>query len=172
MALPHRFGKEKTILVFAKGDKAEEARKAGAAHVGDADLIEKIKGGWLDFDVGGRHPRHDEGRRQARADPRPARASCRTPRRRPSPSTSRRPSTSCARAASSTGPTRAGWCTWRSASSPWTPAQLNENALAFISEIFRKRPADLKGDYVKSIVMSSTMGPGVKLSPKDKAFAA
>jgi large subunit ribosomal protein L1 len=53
-----------------------------------------------------------------------------------------------------------------------TPAQLNENALAFISEIFRKRPADLKGDYIKSIVMSSTMGPGVKLSPKDKAFAA
>ena len=51
MALPHRFGKEKTILVFAKGDKAEEARKAGATHVGDDDLIEKIKGGWLDFDV-------------------------------------------------------------------------------------------------------------------------
>jgi large subunit ribosomal protein L1 len=51
MALPHRFGKEKKILVFAKGDKAEEARKAGAAFVGDADLIEKIKGGWLDFDI-------------------------------------------------------------------------------------------------------------------------
>ena len=51
MAFPNMFGKEKKILVFAKGDKAEEARKAGAAFVGDADLIEKIKGGWLDFDV-------------------------------------------------------------------------------------------------------------------------
>ena len=51
MALPHLFGKEKQILVFAKGDKAEEARKAGAAFVGDNDLIDKIKGGWLDFDV-------------------------------------------------------------------------------------------------------------------------
>ena len=51
MALPHLFGKEKKILVFAKGDKAEEARKAGAAFVGDDDLIEKIKGGWLDFDI-------------------------------------------------------------------------------------------------------------------------
>ncbi len=49
LALPHLFGKDKQILVFAKGDKAEEARKAGAAFVGDNDLIEKIKGGWLDF---------------------------------------------------------------------------------------------------------------------------
>ena len=49
--LPHNFGQEKKILVFAKGDKAEEATKSGAAYVGDSDFIKKIKEGWLDFDV-------------------------------------------------------------------------------------------------------------------------
>ena len=66
---PHRFGKEKSVLVFAKGDKAEEARKAGAAYVGDNDLIEKIKGGWLDFDIAVANCRHDERRREARPNP-------------------------------------------------------------------------------------------------------
>ena len=50
--------------------------------------------------------------------------------------------------------------------------QITANAAAFIQEVVRKRPADLKGDYVQSIVLSSTMGPGVRLSPKDKAFVA
>ncbi|RPJ03684.1 MAG: 50S ribosomal protein L1, partial [Spirochaetaceae bacterium] len=47
LVFPHQFGKEKRILVFAKGAKADEAREAGATFVGDDDLIEKIKGGWL-----------------------------------------------------------------------------------------------------------------------------
>jgi large subunit ribosomal protein L1 len=51
LVLPHGFRAEKKILVFAKGDKAEEARANGAAFVGDQDLIEKIQGGWLDFDI-------------------------------------------------------------------------------------------------------------------------
>lgn len=49
--LPHLFGKEQKIIVFAKGEKVREAETAGAAFVGSADLIEKIKGGWLDFDI-------------------------------------------------------------------------------------------------------------------------
>ena len=51
LVLPHQFKGEKKILVFAKGAKAEEAKAAGAAYVGDSDLVEKIRGGWLDFDV-------------------------------------------------------------------------------------------------------------------------
>src|SRR5690606_13656578 len=51
LVLPHQFKGEKKILVFAKGDKAEEARKAGAAFVGDDDMIEKVRSGWSDFDV-------------------------------------------------------------------------------------------------------------------------
>jgi len=50
--------------------------------------------------------------------------------------------------------------------------QIAANATAFIQEVVRKRPSDLKGDYVQSIVLSSTMGPGIRLSPKDKAFVA
>jgi large subunit ribosomal protein L1 len=50
--------------------------------------------------------------------------------------------------------------------------QIRDNAVAFISEVIRRRPSDLKGDYVQSIVLSSTMGPGIRLSPKDKTFVA
>ena len=49
--LPNQFAAAKKVLVFAKGEKAEEAKEAGAAYVGDTDLVEKIKDGWLDFDV-------------------------------------------------------------------------------------------------------------------------
>ena len=50
VALPHGTGKDIRVLVFAKGEKAIEAREAGADFVGDADLIEQIQGGWLEFD--------------------------------------------------------------------------------------------------------------------------
>jgi large subunit ribosomal protein L1 len=50
VSLPHGTGKEVRVLVFAKGEKEKEAQEAGAEHVGGDDLIEKIKGGWLDFD--------------------------------------------------------------------------------------------------------------------------
>jgi large subunit ribosomal protein L1 len=171
MALPHRFGREKTILVFAKGDKAEEARKAGAAHVGDADLIERIKGGWLDFDVAVATPdmMKDVGKLGKILGQRGL---------MPNPKTQ----TVTFNLKEAIDELRKGRVEYRADKGgvvhlavgklSMTPAQLTENALAFISEIFRKRPADLKGDYVKSIVMSSTMGPGVKLSPKDKAFVA
>ncbi|MCX7032045.1 MAG: 50S ribosomal protein L1 [Spirochaetes bacterium] len=171
MALPHRFGRDKTILVFAKGDKAEEARKAGATHVGDADLIEKIKGGWLDFDVAVATPdmMKDVGKLGKILGQRGL---------MPNPKTQ----TVTFNLKEAIDELRKGRVEYRADKGgvvhlavgklSMTPAQLTENALAFISEIFRKRPADLKGDYVKSIVMSSTMGPGVKLSPKDKAFAA
>jgi large subunit ribosomal protein L1 len=171
MALPHRFGKEKTILVFAKGEKAEEARKAGATHVGDDDLIEKIKGGWLDFDVAVATPdmMKDVGKLGKILGQRGL---------MPNPKTQ----TVTFNLKEAIDELRKGRVEYRADKGgvvhlavgklSMTPAELNENALAFISEIFRKRPADLKGDYVKSIVLSSTMGPGVKLSPKDKAFAA
>ena len=171
MALPHRFGKEKSILVFAKGDKAEEARAAGAAHVGDDDLIEKIKGGWLDFDVAVATPdmMKDVGKLGKILGQRGL---------MPNPKTQ----TVTFNLKEAIDELRRGRVEYRADKGgvvhlavgklSMTPQQLSENALAFIQEVFKKRPADLKGDYVKSIVMSSTMGPGVKLSPKDKAFAA
>jgi large subunit ribosomal protein L1 len=171
MALPHLFGKEKTILVFAKGDKAEEARKAGAAFVGDADLIEKIKGGWLDFDVAVATPdmMKDVGKLGQILGRRGL---------MPNPKTQ----TVTFNIKEALDELKKGRVEYRAdkggvvhlavAKLSMGKDQIAANAVAFIQEVVRKRPSDLKGDYVQSIVLSSTMGPGVRLSPKDKTFVA
>ncbi len=171
MALPHRFGKEKKILVFAKGDKAEEARKAGAAFVGEADLIDKIKGGWLDFDVAVATPdmMKDVGKLGQILGRRGL---------MPNPKTQ----TVTFNIKEALDELRKGRVEYRADKGgvvhlavgkvSMEKDQIRENAVAFISEVIRRRPSDLKGDYIHSIVLSSTMGPGIRLSPKDKAFVA
>jgi large subunit ribosomal protein L1 len=171
MALPHLFGKDKQILVFAKGDKAEEARKAGAAFVGDADLIEKIKGGWLDFDIAVATPdmMKDVGKLGQILGRRGL---------MPNPKTQ----TVTFNIKEALDELKKGRVEYRAdkggvvhlavAKLSMGKEQITANAAAFIQEVVRKRPSDLKGDYVQSIVISSTMGPGVRLSPKDKAFVA
>jgi large subunit ribosomal protein L1 len=171
LALPYRFGKEKRILVFAKGDKAEEARAAGAAFVGDADLIEKIRGGWLDFDIAVATPdmMKDVGKLGQILGRRGL---------MPNPKTQ----TVTFNLKEALAELRQGRVEYRADKGgvvhlavgklSMTPEQLRDNAVTFIAEVIRKRPPDLKGDYIHSIVLSSTMGPGIRLSPKDKAFAA
>ncbi len=70
LVLPNGFRAEKKILVFAKGEKAEEAKEAGAVYVGDTDLIEKIRGGMARFRCGRGHTGYDERCRQTRPNPR------------------------------------------------------------------------------------------------------
>jgi len=171
LALPYQFGKEKKILVFAKGDKAEEARKAGAAYVGDNDLIEKIRGGWLDFDIAVATPdmMKDVGKLGQILGRRGL---------MPNPKTQ----TVTFNIKEALEELKKGRVEYRAdkggvvhlavAKLSMGKEQIVANASAFISEVVRKRPPDLKGDYVQSIVISSTMGPGVRLSPKDKAFVA
>ena len=171
MALPHLFGKEKRILVFAKGDKAEEARKAGAAYVGENDLIEKIKGGWLDFDIAVATPdmMKDVGKLGQILGRRGL---------MPNPKTQ----TVTFNIKEALEELKKGRVEYRAdkggvvhlavAKLSMGKEQIAANAMAFIQEVVRKRPADLKGDYVQSIVLSSTMGPGLRLSPKDKSFVA
>jgi large subunit ribosomal protein L1 len=171
MALPHLFGKEKQILVFAKGDKAEEARKAGAAFVGDSDLIDKIKGGWLDFDIAVATPdmMKDVGKLGQILGRRGL---------MPNPKTQ----TVTFNIKEALEELKKGRVEYRAdkggvvhlavAKLSMGKEQIAANAAAFIQEVVRKRPSDLKGDYVQSIVVSSTMGPGIRLSPKDKAFVA
>ncbi len=171
MALPHQFGKEKQILVFAKGDKAEEARKAGAAFVGDTDLIEKIRGGWLDFDIAVATPdmMKDVGKLGQILGRRGL---------MPNPKTQ----TVTFNIKEAMDELKKGRVEYRAdkggvvhlavAKLSMGREQIAANAQAFIQEVVRKRPSDLKGDYVQSIVLSSTMGPGVRLSPKDKSFVA
>jgi large subunit ribosomal protein L1 len=171
MALPHLFGKEKRILVFAKGDKAEEARKAGAAFVGDNDLIEKIRGGWLDFDIAVATPdmMKDVGKLGQILGRRGL---------MPNPKTQ----TVTFNIKEALDELKKGRVEYRAdkggvvhlavAKMSMGKEQIEANARAFIQEVVRKRPSDLKGDYVQSIVVSSTMGPGIRLSPKDKSFVA
>jgi large subunit ribosomal protein L1 len=171
MALPHLFGREKKVLVFAKGDKAEEARKAGAAFVGDADLIEKIKGGWLDFDVAVATPdmMKDVGKLGQILGRRGL---------MPNPKTQ----TVTFNIKEALDELKKGRVEYRADKGgvvhlavgkiSMEKDQIKENAVAFISEVIRRRPSDLKGDYINSIVLSSTMSPGVRVSPKDKTFVA
>jgi large subunit ribosomal protein L1 len=171
MGLPHLFGREKKILVFAKGDKAEEAKKAGAAFVGDSDLIEKIKGGWLDFDIAVATPdmMKDVGKLGQILGRRGL---------MPNPKTQ----TVTFNIKEAMDELRKGRVEYRADKGgvvhlavgklSMDKEQIRENAVAFISEVMKRRPPDLKGDYIHSIVLSSTMGPGIRISPKDKTFVA
>ena len=142
VVLPNQFMAQKRILVFAKGDKAEEAKAAGAAFVGDNDLIEKIRGGWMDFDVAVATPdmMKDVGRLGPILGRRGEFRSDKT-----------------------------GVVHLAVGKVNMEAAAIAENAQAAIDEIVRKKPSDAKGDFVVSIALSSTMGPGVHVNAKDAA---
>jgi large subunit ribosomal protein L1 len=166
LVLPHRFGKEKRILVFAKGDKAEEAKKSGAAHVGDADLIEKIKGGWLEFDVAIATP--DMMKDVGKLGPILGRRGL-----MPNPKTQ----TVTVDVKGAIQELQRGRVEFRADKTgvvhlavgkvSMDADKLQENVKILLENIERKRPTDIKGEYIKSIALSSTMGPGVKVSAKE-----
>ncbi len=163
VVLPNQFGKEKRILVFARGDKAEEARAAGAAYVGDADLIEKIQGGWLDFDICVATPdmMRDVGKLGQILG-----------RRGLMPNPKTRTVTMDIKGA--INELRQGRAEFRADKGgvvaltvgkvSMEPQKIHENAAAFISEVTRRRPSDHKGEYIRSVTCASTMGPGVKVA--------
>jgi large subunit ribosomal protein L1 len=167
LVLPNTFRKEKKILVFAKGEKADEAKESGAVYVGDSDLIEKIKGGWLDFDVAVATP--DMMKDVGKLGPILGRRGL-----MPNPKTK----TVTFDIKAAVAELRKGRVEFRADKTgvvhmpvgkvSMNSEQVFENAKFFIQEVIRKRPADVKGDYVKSIAVSSTMGPGIKINPKDK----
>ncbi len=168
LVLPHQFGDEKKILVFAKGDKATEAREAGATYVGDEDLIEKIKGGWLDFDVAVATPdmMKDVGKLGQILG-----------RRGLMPNPKTRTVTFDLKAA--LGELKQGRVEFRSDKTgvvhlsvgkvSMDAEKIAENVQIVLEEIERKKPTDIKGEFVESICVASTMGPGVKVSPKETA---
>lgn len=162
LVLPNQFVGEKRILVFAKGDKATEATEAGATFVGDDDLIEKIRGGWLDFDVAVATP--DMMKDVGRLGPILGRRGL-----MPNPKT--QTVTNDVKAA--IDELKKGRVEFRSDKTgvvhlavgkvSMDVDQVTENIGTIITEVIRKRPADTKGVFVKSIALSSTMGPGVKV---------
>lgn len=162
LVLPNQFTGDKRILVFAKGDKAEEARQAGAAFVGDDDLIEKIKGGWLDFDVAVATP--DMMKDVGRLGPVLGRRGL-----MPNPKTQ----TVTMDVAAAVKELQKGRVEFRSDKTgvihlavgkvSMEAEKIVENVRLIIGEVEKRRPAETKGDFVKTVAVSSTMGPGVRV---------
>ena len=171
VVLPNQFSAQKKVLVFAKGDKAEEARAAGAAYVGDSDLIDQIKGGWMDFDVAVATP--DMMKEVGKLGPILGRRGL-----MPNPKTQ----TVTKDIKGALAELSKGRVEFRSDKTgvvhlavgkvSMDADKITENAVAIMSEILRKKPADAKGDYVVSIALSSTMGPGVRVDVKDVVDSA
>lgn len=162
VVLPGGTGKKVRIVVFAKGEKEMEAKKAGADHVGGDDIVQKIQGGWLDFDVAVATPdmMGSVGKVGKVLGPRGL---------MPNPKSG----TVTFDVARAIQEIRSGKVEFRidkggvvhapiGKSSFETPA-LVKNAQAVLEAIVRMKPSTAKGVYVKSIAVSTTMGPGVKI---------
>ncbi len=162
LVLPNQFKGEKRILVFAKGEKAEEARQAGAAFVGDDDLIEQIKGGWLDFDVAVATP--DMMKDVGRLGPVLGRRGL-----MPNPKTQ----TVTMDVAAAIAELQKGRVEFRSDKTgvihlavgkvSMETEKIVENIRLILDEVGKRRPAETKGIFMKSVAVSSTMGPGVRV---------
>lgn len=163
VVLPNQFHGEKQILVFAKGEKAEEARQAGAAFVGDDDLIAKIKDGWLDFDVAVATP--DMMKDVGRLGPILGRRGL-----MPNPKTQ----TVTMDVAAAIAQLQQGRVEFRSDKTgvvhlavgkvSMEPEKIAENVNLVVGEVTKRRPPEAKGEFVKSVALSSTMGPGVRIA--------
>ncbi len=166
--LPHGTGKTARVLVFANGDKAEAARAAGADHVGSDELIDKVAGGWLDFDAVVATPdlMGKVGRLGKVLGPRGL---------MPNPKTG----TVTMDTGKAVTDIKGGKIEFRVdkhsnlhfiiGKSSFAEASLVENYSAAMDEILRLKPASSKGRYVTKAVMSTTMGPGIPLDPSRTA---
>ncbi len=163
MVLPHSFEQEQRILVFAEGDKAREAEEAGATYVGGQDLIDKIKDGWLEFDVTVATP--DMMRNVGRLGPILGRRGL-----MPNPKTR----TVTQDVAGTIAELKRGRVEFRADRTgvvhlpigklSMDEQALAENARSVVVEVERKRPADIKGDFLRSVAVCTTMSPGVKVA--------
>ena len=163
IVLPKGTGKTTKVLVIAKGDKATQAKEAGADYVGDVDMLEKIeKENWFDFDTMIATPDMMPllGKLGRVLGPKGL---------MPNPKTG----TVTLDVAKAVSEVKAGRVEYRADSFgivhgvigkvSFSEEDLMENLNAFVSAILRVKPATVKGDYVKSISIASTMGPGIKV---------
>ena len=165
VVLPHGTGKSVRVLVFAKGAKADEAKAAGADFVGDMDLVPKIQNeGWLDFDVVVATPdmMGVVGRLGRILGPKGL---------MPNP----KAGTVTMDVTKAINDIKAGKVEYRLdkaniihvviGKASFTEEQLNDNFQTLMAAINKARPAALKGQYLKSVSVAPTMGPGVKINP-------
>ncbi|MEO8665664.1 MAG: 50S ribosomal protein L1 [Ignavibacteria bacterium] len=162
VSLPHGTGKSVRVLVIAKPDKHDEAREAGADHVGFEDYIKKIQEGWTDIDVIIASPdtMSELGKIGKVLGPRGL---------MPNPKSG----TVTPNVGQAVKEVKAGKIDFRVDKSgivhsivgkiSFEDTKLNDNILAFVNMIVKLKPSAAKGTYVKSITISTTMGPGIKL---------
>jgi len=164
ISLPHGAGKEQVIAVFAKGDKAREAQEAGADIVGDEDLAKRVEEGFTDFDVAIATPDMMPvvGRLGRILGPQG---------KMPNPKVGT-VSDDVATAVSESKAGRMEYRTDRGAivhiaigKTDFDEGALLENYAALIDEIVRAKPAAAKGRYLRTITLTTTMGPGVRVDP-------
>jgi large subunit ribosomal protein L1 len=166
VVLPHGLGKTVRILVFAKGEKEKEALEAGADLVGNDDIIEKIKGGWMEFDrvIATPDMMGSVGKIGKILGPRGL---------MPNPKVG----TVTFEVANAVNELKAGKVEFRveKAGIVHSPVgkvsfgaeKLRDNLSALLETIIKLKPASSKGIYIKSISLSSTMGVGVRIDPLD-----
>ena len=164
VVLPNGTGKDVRVAVFAKGDLAKAAQEAGADVVGDADLVTKIQGGWMDFDVAIASPdmMGFVGRLGKVLGPRGL---------MPSP----KAGTVTMDVAKAVTEAKAGKIEYRLDKTniihcpigkvSFGTDKLLENLNALLDAIIKAKPEAAKGQYIKSCAIASTMGPGIKINP-------
>jgi large subunit ribosomal protein L1 len=162
VTLPHGMGKAVRVLAFAKGDKEKEAQDAGADFVGSDELIKKISEGWLDFDKAVATPdmMAAVGRIGKVLGPRGL---------MPNPKTG----TVSMDIGKAVKEIKAGKLEYRVdkagivhvavGKASFGPDQLIDNARAVLMSVLRAKPASAKGNYVKGVTVTTTMGPGIKI---------
>ncbi len=164
VVLPNGTGVSRTVLVFAKGDKAKEAEEAGADFVGAEDMVEKIKGGWFGFDVAVATPdmMGTVGKLGKLLGPKGL---------MPNPKTG----TVTMDVAKAIADVKAGKVEYRLdkaanvhcriGKASFDLDKLLQNYTTIVDILVKAKPSVAKGQYIKNITVSSTMGPGVKVNP-------
>ena len=170
ISFPNGLGKEMTVAVFARGDKAREAEEAGADHVGDEDLAKRVEEGFTDFDVAIATPDMMPvvGRLGRVLGPQG---------KMPNPKVGT-VTPDVARAVSESKAGKIEYRTDRHAivhlpigKADFDQAALLENYRALMEEINRAKPASAKGRYIHTVTLSTSMGPGVRVDPAARAAA-
>ena len=166
LVFPHQFRGEKKVLVFCKEDRIKEALDAGAAYAGADEYIEKVKGGWLEFDIAVATPdmMKDVGRLGMVLGRKGL---------MPNPKTG----TVTNDITAAIGELKKGRVEFRTDKGgvihmpvgkvSMEPSQIAANVSILLAEVARKRPASAKGAFVQSVSVNSTMGPGVWVDYKE-----
>ncbi|MBI4775541.1 MAG: 50S ribosomal protein L1 [Deltaproteobacteria bacterium] len=166
VVLPHGTGKMARVLVFAKGEKEKEAQDAGADYVGSDELVEKIKEGWLEFDKAVATPdmMGAVGKLGRILGPRGLMPNAKV-------------GTVTFDVGRAVKELKAGKIEFRvdrtgvvhapMGKTSFGSEKLRENLASFLDVIMRAKPSSSKGTYLKSVAISTTMGPGIKIDPND-----